>query len=185
MALDGMLIDGEWTPASDGATLDVVDPTTEEVIGTVPEASPADLDRALDAARRGFASWREVDAWTRSATLRRVAVVLAERVEAIAGTMTAETGKPLAQSRAELASTVDQFDWYADEARRIYGRTIDGHSRDTRLQVLVQPVGPVAAFTAWNFPALLPARKIAPALAAGCSIVVKPAEEAPRTLLAL
>ncbi len=185
MALDRMLIDGTWTSASDGAALDVVDPTTEEPLGTVPAASGDDLDRALDAARRGFAEWREADAWTRSATLRRVAGVLAGRAEAIAGVMTAETGKPLAQSRAEVSSTVDQFDWYADEARRIYGRTIDGHSRDTRLMVLAQPVGPVAAFTAWNFPALLPARKIAPALAAGCSVIVKPAEEAPRTTLSL
>jgi succinate-semialdehyde dehydrogenase/glutarate-semialdehyde dehydrogenase len=185
MALDRMLIDGTWCDASDGATIDVIDPATEERVGTVPSASAADLDRALDSARRGFAHWREVDAWTRSATLRRVGALLVERTDAIAATMTAETGKPLAQSHAEVLATADQFDWYADEARRSYGRTIDGHTRDTRLMVLAQPVGPVAAFTAWNFPALLPARKIAPALAAGCSIIVKPAEESPRTMLAV
>jgi len=99
--------------------------------------------------------------------------------------LTDEQGKPLAEATGEVQAAADQFDWYADEARRIYGRVIDGHTRAQRLVVLRQPIGPVAAFSPWNFPALLPARKIAPALAAGCSIVVKPAEEAPRTAFCL
>jgi succinate-semialdehyde dehydrogenase / glutarate-semialdehyde dehydrogenase len=99
--------------------------------------------------------------------------------------MTTEQGKPLAEAAGEVRASADQFDWFADEARRIYGRTIDGHSRDVRLYTIRQPIGPVAAFTAWNFPALLPARKIAAALAAGCSIIVKPAKEAPQTALEL
>jgi succinate-semialdehyde dehydrogenase/glutarate-semialdehyde dehydrogenase len=126
-----------------------------------------------------------VDAWTRSAALRRVAQVIRDRADTFADVLTEEQGKPLAEARAEVHAAADQFDWYADEARRIYGRVIDGHSREQRLLILRQPIGPVAAFSPWNFPALLPARKIAPALAAGCSIILKPAEEAPRTAFCL
>jgi succinate-semialdehyde dehydrogenase/glutarate-semialdehyde dehydrogenase len=182
---DRMYIDGEWAAATDGATIDLVDPATEKRVGAVPVATAADLDRALLAADRAFRGWREVDAWTRSAALRRVAAILRERTEAIAPVLTEEQGKPLSEARAELSAAADQFDWYADEARRIYGRVIDGHSRGNRLVVIRQPIGPVAAFAPWNFPALLPSRKIAPAIAAGCSIVVKPAEEAPRTCFCL
>jgi succinate-semialdehyde dehydrogenase/glutarate-semialdehyde dehydrogenase len=126
-----------------------------------------------------------VDAWTRSAALRKVAEHVRAQRDEIASVLTAEQGKPLAEARGEVTATADQFDWYADEARRIYGRTIDGHDRNHRLLVLRQPIGPVAAFSPWNFPALLSSRKMAPAMAAGCSIIVKPAEEAPRTTLML
>lgn len=178
-----MYIDGAWTDASDGAVLEVVNPADESVADTVPKATAADLDRALDAAARAWRSWREVDAWTRSAALRRTAALIRERADAIAATLTEEQGKPVAEARGEVNAAADQFDWYADEARRIYGRVADGHSRAHRLLVLREPVGPVAAFSPWNFPALLPARKAAPAIAAGCSCIVKPASEAPRTML--
>jgi len=178
-----MLIDGQWVASSDGAVREVVNPATEEVVGWVPMATAADLDRALDAADRGWRLWRDTDAWSRSAVLRRIAALMRERVETVAMTLTEEQGKPLAEARAELGAAADQFDWYADEARRIYGRIIDGHSRAHRLLVMRQSVGPVAAFSPWNFPALLASRKLAPALAAGCSLIVKPAVEAPRTLL--
>jgi succinate-semialdehyde dehydrogenase/glutarate-semialdehyde dehydrogenase len=180
-----MFVDGVWTPASDGARMEIINPATEESIDSVPVATPADLDRALAAADRAWRSWCEVDAWSRSAALRRVAELLRARADGIAAVLTEEQGKPLAEAKGEVLAAADQFDWYADEARRIYGRVIDGHSSANRLLVLRQPVGPVAAFTPWNFPALLPARKIAPAIAAGCSIIVKPAEEAPRTALCL
>ncbi len=180
-----LYIDGAWVSASDGARMNIINPATEEPIDSVPVATTADLDRALAAADRAWRSWREVDVWTRSATLRRVAELIRERAEAIAAILTEEQGKPLAEAKGEVLAAADQFDWYADEARRIYGRVIDGHSREHRLLVLRQPIGPVAAFSPWNFPALLPARKIAPALAAGCSIIVKPAEEAPRSTLCL
>jgi succinate-semialdehyde dehydrogenase/glutarate-semialdehyde dehydrogenase len=180
-----MYIDGAWAPASDGARIEILNPATEQVIDSVPVATAADLDRALAAADRAWRVWRGTDVWTRSAAVRRVAQVLRERTEAIAAVLTEEQGKPLAESRSEVLATADQFDWYADEARRTYGRVIDGHSVAHRLLVLRQPIGPVAAFTPWNFPALLPARKIAPAVAAGCSIILKPAEEAPRTALCL
>ncbi|MFH1539985.1 MAG: NAD-dependent succinate-semialdehyde dehydrogenase [bacterium] len=175
-----MYIDGEWAPASDGARTDIINPATEEVVDSVPVATEADLDRALAAADKAWKSWREVDAWTRSATVRKVAELIRERVDEIADVLTEEQGKTLAESKGETLAAADQFDWYADEARRICGRVIDGHSRAHRLLVIRRPVGPVAAFSPWNFPILLSSRKIAPALAAGCSIIVKPAIEAPR-----
>ncbi len=180
-----MYIDGKWDGASDNATIDVIDPATEEKVDAVPKATTADLDRALAVADRAWHEWAEVDAWTRSATLRRVADIVRERSDEIAAVLTEEQGKPIGEAQGELRATVDQFDWYADEARRIYGRVIDAHSRNHRLLVIRRPVGPVAAFAPWNFPALLPARKIAPAIAAGCSIIVKPPIEAPRTTLML
>ncbi len=180
-----MYIDGAWTGASDGKTTDIVNPASERIVDTVPVATSADLDRTLAAVRKGWEVWREVDAWTRSAIIRKIAGLLRERTEEIAAVLTEEEGKPTSEAVAELRGTADQFDWYADEARRIYGRIIDGHSREHRLLVIRQPIGPVAAFSPWNFPALLSSRKIAPALAAGCSIVVKPAVEAPRTTLCL
>jgi succinate-semialdehyde dehydrogenase/glutarate-semialdehyde dehydrogenase len=178
-----MLIGGEWVASSDGKLIDVVDPATEQVIATVPVATPEDLDRALDAARTGWERWKATSAWDRSAVLRRAAALLEERAEEIARTLTGEQGKPLAEARAEVASTIEQFDWYADEARRIYGRTADSRNVNQRLQVRREPIGPVAAFTPWNFPILLAARKVAPALAAGCSVILKPAEEAPSAAL--
>ena len=180
-----LFINGQWCGASDGVRMDVIDPATEATIDTVPVATTVDLDRALDAAQAGWKSWREVDAWSRSRVLRRIAELLRERIDQIAEALTAEQGKPLAEARGELGASADQFDWYADEARRIYGRVIDGHSREHRLMVIRQSIGPVVAFSPWNFPALLSARKMAPALATGCSIIVKPAEETPRTTMLL
>jgi succinate-semialdehyde dehydrogenase/glutarate-semialdehyde dehydrogenase len=176
-----MYIAGDWRDASDGRVMDVLDPATEEVIATTPVATPSDVDAALAAVEKGWREWRETDAWTRSAKLRLVGRHIFERTEEFAAILTAEQGKPLAEARAEVRSAAEQFDWYADEARRIYGRVMDGHSRGNRLSVIRQPVGPVAAFTPWNFPFVLPARKIAPALAAGCAVVLKPAEETPRS----
>ncbi|WP_205783824.1 NAD-dependent succinate-semialdehyde dehydrogenase [Microbacterium sp. 10M-3C3] len=180
-----LFLGGEWVNASDGARSDVIDPATEEVYGTIARATDADIDTALRSAADGLLVWRATDAWTRSSRLRRVAELLREWAEDAAHVMTSEQGKPLAEARAEWAATADQFDWYADEARRIYGRTVDGHTTDVRITVRREPVGVVAAFAAWNFPALLPARKMAPALAAGCAVIVKPAEEAPFSTLLL
>lgn len=180
-----LYVNGEWCPGSTGLSAPVHDPATERVIATVALASAEDCERAVDAAAAGFSAWRETDAWTRSRALRTVADLLRERVTEVASVMTAEQGKPLAEARGEVLASADQFDWFADEARRIYGRVIEGHSGSQRLLTFKQPIGPVAAFTAWNFPALLPARKIAAALAAGCSIIVKPALEAPGTALSL
>ena len=180
-----MYIDGKWSAGSSGERIDIIDPATEQVVDSVPKANDADLDQALTSADRAWRTWREVDAWTRSATLRRIGDLVRQRVDAMAAVLTDEQGKPLAEARGELNATADQFDWYADEARRLYGRTIDGHNSNHRMLVIRQPIGPVAAFSPWNFPAVLSARKIAPAVAAGCSIVLKPAIEAPRTALML
>jgi succinate-semialdehyde dehydrogenase/glutarate-semialdehyde dehydrogenase len=182
---DNMYIGGEWAPASDGARIDIIDPATEMKAGSVPRATAADLDRALSTADAAWSAWRKIDAWTRSASLRRVAELIRSHAEFIASVMTEEMGKPLREAKGEVLASADQFDWYADEARRIYGRVIEGHSRAHRLLVFREPIGPVAAFSPWNFPALLASRKMAPAIAAGCSIIVKPARESPRTALCL
>lgn len=161
----GLLIDGEWKLASDNATLEVFSPVTEELVGTVPAASEADIAAALASAARGFKVWSSVSAWDRAAVLRRAADLLRERNEKAARIMSTETGKPLAEARAEVNASADQFEWYGEEAKRIYGQTIPGRSGDERLSVIHQPVGSCLALSAWNFPTLLPARKIAAALA--------------------
>lgn len=181
----GLYIDGSWRNASDGGVKQVYDPATEEVIGTIPAATEADLDAALAAAERGLKIWRRTNPWERSAKIRKVAELVRARVDKIAGIMSVETGKPLAEAIAETNGSADQFEWYAEETKRIYGQTIEGRTADVRMTVNYQPVGVVAAFSAWNFPALLPARKIAAALGAGCAIVIKPAGEAPGSCMAL
>ena len=180
-----MYIDGDWTPASDGAKIDIINPADGKKIDTIPVATKDDLDRALESADRAWRSWKEVDVWTRSRSIRRGSDIIKERKEEIAAVLTEEQGKPTAEAMGEIGAAAEQFDWYADEARRIYGRVIDGHSKEHRLLVIREPIGPVAAFSPWNFPALLSSRKIAPAIACGCSIIVKPAVEAPRTTLCI
>ncbi len=174
-----LYIDGAWGPATGSGTRAIHDPATEDAIGTIADATPADLDRALAAAERGFAFWRRTGTWERAAKIRKVADLIRERTETIARIMSIETGKPLAEARGETGAAADQFEWYAEEAKRIYGQIIGSRTPDSRLSVIYQPVGVVAAFSAWNFPALLPARKMAAALAAGCSVIIKPAGEAP------
>lgn len=177
----GVLVDGTWRSVDSGETRSVINPSTSRPFGSIAWATEADVDEALRTAETGWQQWKAVDAWSRSSVLRRVAEILREWTPRLADVLTSEQGKPLAEARAEIAAAADQFDWYADEARRIYGRTVDGHTTGNRLLVLKESVGPVAAFSPWNFPALLTARKLAPALAAGCSIILKPAEEAPFT----
>jgi succinate-semialdehyde dehydrogenase / glutarate-semialdehyde dehydrogenase len=177
----GLLIDGSWRPSSNAGTFEVIDPATEEVFATAASASAGDIDEALASVQRGWSAWRNVDAWTRSAALRRVAEIIRDWSAQMALVLTSEQGKPLPEARSEILAAADQFDWYADEARRLYGRTVDGHNKQQRIIVRREPVGPVVAFSTWNFPALLPARKLAPALAAGCSVIVVPSEEAPFT----
>ncbi|TCO70829.1 NAD-dependent succinate-semialdehyde dehydrogenase [Rhodovulum euryhalinum] len=180
-----LFIGGDWRAASDGATRGVHDPATEEQLGTIAVATEADIDAALAAARAGFAQWRQTGTWERGAILRRAADLIRARVDEIATLMSLETGKPLAEARGETGAAADQFEWYAEETKRIYGQIIEARTPDARMAVIHQPVGVVAAFSAWNFPALLPARKIAAALGAGCSIIVKPAGEAPASCAAL
>lgn len=175
----GLLIDGQWRAARRGQTRPVIDPVDEEIIGHLPSADTADLDEVLAALAREAPRWGKVSGWERSGLLRRIATEMRALSDRAARDMSAETGKPIAEAAGEWNAAIDQFDWYADEARRIFGHVLDGRDPDVRLNVRFDPVGPVAAFTAWNFPALLPARKIAASLAAGCPVVIKPSEEAP------
>lgn len=181
----GLLIDGAWRPASDNSVMEVASPVTEQSIGTIPVATEADVDAALANARDSFAPWSRVPAWERAAILRRASDIIRDRKHEIARIMSTETGKPLAESLAEAGASADQFEWYGEEAKRIYGQTIPGRNPDERLSVIYQPVGPSLALSAWNFPALLPSRKIAAALAAGCSVIARPASEAPGSCFAI
>lgn len=180
-----LFIGGDWRAASDKATKPVNDPATEDVLGTIAVATSDDVDAALASADAGFAIWRKTGTWDRAAKIRKVADLIRERQADIAQLMSLETGKPLAEAMGETGGAADQFEWYSEETKRIYGQTIEARTGDSRMAVIYQPVGVVAAFSAWNFPALLPSRKIAAALAAGCSIIVKPAGETPACCAAI
>ena len=175
-----MYIDGEWTLGSGTRREPIINPATEEVIGQVPLAERADLDRALAAAARGFEVWRDMAIEARTRVLLDAARLVRERTGRIGEIMTIEQGKPLVEAKGEAGRAAGIIQWDLEEARRAYGRVIpvDSHSQ---LLVLREPVGPVAAFTPWNFPAGSPTRKIAAALAAGCSIIIKASEEVPGT----
>lgn len=173
------MIAGRDTAASDGGTYDVVNPADTAVIATAPQATREDTRHAIDAAAAAFPAWSATNSWQRAAILRKAATAINDRLDDIAQAITRETGKPLAQAKGEVVQTVELFDWCADEARRIYGQILAGRTPNTQHQVTHEPVGVVAAFTAWNFPVLLMSRKIAPALAAGCTIICRPADEAP------
>ncbi|GIM89196.1 NAD-dependent succinate-semialdehyde dehydrogenase [Paractinoplanes toevensis] len=176
----GLFIDGEWTQGSGGQTVPVLNPATEEILGHLPLATTADLDRAVAAAVKGFATWRAVSIAERVAILHRAADLLVKRADRVGRVMTLEQGKPLKEARGEVLRVAGALRWDADDARRAYGRIIPS-ADDTVLSVRHEPVGPVAAFTPWNFPAGSPMRKIAAALSAGCSIVIKASEETPGT----
>lgn len=184
-ATQDLLLNGAWGGASDHQDMPVHSPVTEAQIGMIPCASEADQDAALAAAARTFPLWAATAAWDRAATLRRAADHLRSHADAYARIMSAETGKPLAEARAEVMASADQFEWQGEEAKRIYGQTIPGRNPHERLTVSYQSVGPCLALSAWNFPMLLPARKIAAALAAGCSVVARPASEAPGSCFAI
>jgi succinate-semialdehyde dehydrogenase / glutarate-semialdehyde dehydrogenase len=174
-----LFIDGEWTKAAGGRSIPVVNPATGEPIGTVAHAEKADLDRALEAADKGFRTWRKVSAFDRSKLMRKAADLLRSRADAIAPLLTMEQGKPLGDSRGEALAGADVIDWFAEEARRAYGRVIPARAEGVYQLVVKEPVGPVAAFTPWNFPINQVVRKLSCALAAGCSIIVKAPEETP------
>jgi len=175
----GLYIGGKWSWGNGNQKKSVLDPATGALIGYIPDATSDDIDQALAAAAAGFETWRNIQPWERSAKLRKVSDLLLERIDELAVVMSTESGKPLAEARGEWVACAEQFEWYAEEAKRIYGQMYNGRDASTRMAVIYQPVGVVAAFSAWNFPALLPARKIAAALAAGCSVILKPAGETP------
>lgn len=173
-----LFINGGWKFGEGRDLFPVVNPASGDTIAEVPMATPADLDAALDAADKGFKLWRTTPAEQRAAVLRKAAALLRERAETIATLLTLEQGKVLAEARAEVLSSAQIFEWSAEEATRIYGRVLVRPSGQRSL-VIKQPVGPVAAFSPWNFPVYLMAKKLAPALAVGCSVIAKPPEETP------
>lgn len=175
----GLFIDGQWTAASDKTLAEVISPVSGQALGAVPVASVADTEAALAAAARGLREWRSAGGFARADALHRIADEMIRRAEEAKRMISLETGKPVAQAEREWALSIDQFRWFAEEARRIYGRIIESRVPGGRFEVSREPVGIVGAFTAWNFPAALVARKIAPALAAGCSVVVRPSSQTP------
>ncbi|HWH87673.1 MAG TPA: NAD-dependent succinate-semialdehyde dehydrogenase [Pseudomonas sp.] len=180
-----LFIGGQWLTAQGRATAAVVNPATGEEIGQVPLATADDLDHALEVARLSFEQWRQTVPDQRAKILKRAADLLLERAPQIAAQMTLEEGKPLRESLDEVTRAAEYFEWFAESARRIDGRVVPANRPGVLQLVKRQAIGPVAAFTPWNFPAITPARKLSAALAAGCSVVLKPGEESPSTALAL
>jgi succinate-semialdehyde dehydrogenase / glutarate-semialdehyde dehydrogenase len=178
-------IDGTWTGADSGATFAVTDPATGAEIARVPDMGAAETDRAISSASRAFPAWRKKTAKERSDILWRFHDLMMTDRERLARLMSAEQGKPLAEARGEVAYAAAFLSWFAEEARRAYGDVIPSHRADGRVIVLKQPVGVVAAVTPWNFPLAMITRKLGPALAAGCTVIVKPAEDTPLSALAL
>ena len=174
-----LYIDGAWSAAASGRTHPVVNPATGEVIGKFAWADRADLDRALAAVEKGFVTWKKVSAYERSKIMRKAADLLRERLQTIAEIMTMEQGKTVAEAKAEILNGADTIDWFAEEGRRTYGRVIPARGEGIYQLVVKEPVGPVAAFTPWNFPINQIVRKLSAALAAGCSIIIKAPEETP------
>jgi succinate-semialdehyde dehydrogenase/glutarate-semialdehyde dehydrogenase len=179
----GLFIGGKWRNSGGGGTLDVIDPATGEALGKAAQCSAADVEEAISSAEQGLKLWRATPAWTRADILHKIADVMLARSEEAARRITLEAGKPLAQSRREWVLSLEQFRWQAEEARRIYGRVVESRSPGGRIEVSHEPVGVVGIFTAWNFPAVLIARKAAPALAAGCSVLIRPSREVPGTAM--
>ncbi|MDJ0987853.1 MAG: NADP-dependent succinate-semialdehyde dehydrogenase [Desulfobacterales bacterium] len=178
-------INGQWLDADSGESIDVTNPATGEKLGTVPNMGAEETRRAIEAAEEAFFSWRKTTAYEKSQVLRRWFDLMIEHREDLSIIMTAEQGKPINESRGEINYAASYIEWFAEEARRVYGDTVPAHSNDKRIVLIKQPVGVTAAVTPWNFPAAMITRKSAPALAAGCTQVIKPATATPFSALAL
>jgi succinate-semialdehyde dehydrogenase/glutarate-semialdehyde dehydrogenase len=178
-------LDGKWADADNGATLDVINPATREKIGTIPKMGAAETRRAIEAASAALPAWAKKTAKERAVILRRWFDLMLTHQDDLATIMTAEQGKPLAESKGEILYSASFIEWFGEEGKRLYGDVIPGHQADKRILVLRQPVGVVAAITPWNFPSAMIARKVAPALAAGCTFVCKPATQTPYSAFAM
>ena len=174
-----LMIDGAWTKGANGRTIPIVNPATEEVIGQLAHAEKSDLDRALAAADKGFRQWRKVSAYDRYKIMRKAADLIRQRIDEIAVIMTMEQGKPVIEAKGETMLAADIIDWMAEEGRRTYGRIVPARMENVHQLVMKEPIGPVAAFTPWNFPINQVVRKASAALATGCSIIVKGPEDTP------
>jgi succinate-semialdehyde dehydrogenase / glutarate-semialdehyde dehydrogenase len=175
----GLYIDGQWLNGSGRKGEDVINPATEKPLAHLPHASKSDLDLALESAKKGFAQWRATSAYDRAKIMRKAADLMRERYDNISKIMVQEQGKVYVEARAEVMTSAEIIEWYAEEGRRSYGRIVPGRGKGIRQLVVHEPVGIVAAFTPWNFPVLTPARKIGGALASGCSLILKASEETP------
>src|SRR5262249_29272895 len=182
-SLKRMYIDGKWCAADDGRTLGVINPANEEVICEVAYGGRAETRKALEAAARAMPGWMKLTAWDRAKVLKKTADLMRERLDAIATTLTKEQGKPLAESKAEILHSADTFEWFGEEGKRAYGQVIPHAVQGKRHITIKHPVGVCAAISPWNFPITLQSRKIAPALAVGCTIVCKPASQTPLSLI--
>src|SRR5438445_4956679 len=181
-SLKRMYIDGKWCEADNGKTLGVINPATEEVLEEIAYGGRAEVRRALEAAHKAMPAWMKLTPWDRGKILKKTAELMRQRLDHIARTMTLEQGKPLAESKAEIQHSADTFEWFAEEGKRSYGQIIPNSQPGKKHVTLKHPVGVVGAISPWNFPITLQSRKIAPALAAGCTIVTKPASQTPLSL---
>ena len=179
------LIDGNWRDANSGETIAVTNPANGQQLGSVPKMGADETREAINAANRALPAWRALTAKERANILRRWFNLMIEHQDDLARLMTLEQGKPLAEAKGEITYAASFIEWFAEEGKRIYGDTIPGHQADKRLIVIKQPIGVTAAITPWNFPAAMITRKAGPALAAGCTMVLKPASQTPYSALAL
>lgn len=180
-----LYIAGQWQDADAGGTIDVRNPATEETVVTVPYGGAAETERAIDSAAAAFPGWSGLSAWERSRYLRRISELIRERKDEYARWMTLEMGKPVAEAGGEVNATADYFEWFSEEAKRLYGDIVPAHTTNRRHYVIRQPLGVAVAISPWNFPSVLPARKISAALAAGCTVVARPATQTPLSLMAI
>jgi succinate-semialdehyde dehydrogenase/glutarate-semialdehyde dehydrogenase len=181
----GQFIDGKWSPSTDGGTYEVINPSNEEILGHASKATSADVERALQSAKKGLEIWRKISPWERSAKIRKIADLIREKKDVIAKWISLEVGKPFAQAQTEAIGSAEIFEWNSEETKRIYGQIIESRFANTRMHVKYEPVGVVAALSPWNFPTILAARKISTALAAGCSVICKPDMVTPGSVMEL
>lgn len=178
-------IDGHWLDARDGATQAIFNPANGQQIGSVPHMGAAEARQAITAANGAWPAWRALTAKERSNLLKRWHALILDHTDELARILTLEQGKPLAEAKGEILYAASFIEWFAEEAKRVYGDTIPSHKGDARIVVSKEPIGVVAAITPWNFPAAMITRKVGPALAAGCTCIIKPAPETPFSALAL
>jgi succinate-semialdehyde dehydrogenase/glutarate-semialdehyde dehydrogenase len=181
----GQFIDGKWSPSTDGGTYEVINPSNEEILGHASKATSADVERALQSAKKGLEIWRKISPWERSAKIRKIADLIREKKDVIAKWISLEVGKPFTQAQTEAIGSAEIFEWNSEETKRIYGQIIESRFANTRMYVKYEPVGVVAALSPWNFPTILAARKISTALAAGCSVICKPDMVTPGSVMEL
>ncbi len=170
----GQFIDGKWQASSNKETYEVINPANEEVIGLASKATPEDVDRALKSAEKGLEVWKKTSPWKRSSVIRKIADLIRAKQDVLAKWITLEVGKPFLEGKGEVGATADIFEWNSEETKRIFGEINQSRFPNTQIHVMYQPVGVVAALVPWNFPVILASRKISTALAAGCSVIVKP-----------